>query len=85
MTVQEAYDKIVEYHKDEVLIECCLFDNLIGFVFGVDSSDEPFGGAYDCINKETGERLSFNPIDDLDLFDRGKIVLLSEIIKKHPR
>ena len=80
MTVQEAYNKIVNYHKDEVLIECCVFGDLIGFVFATDSSGEPFGGAYDCINKRTGERLSFNPIDDFDLFDKGEVVSLSDII-----
>lgn len=80
MTVKEAYDKVKKLPKRNYLIEACDFGEFFGFIFCPykPADGESFGGMYDCVNKETGEIFAFSPVDDLDLFDKGKIITIKD-------
>lgn len=71
MTALDAYLTLKEQQDDKKkLIEAKDFGKFFGFIFA--DSDEPFGGAYDCVNKDTGEIFSFNAFDDFAVFRKGK-------------
>lgn len=75
------FTKIKQYHKGETLKECCDFGEFVGFIFAPEDNDEPLATAYDCIEKATGKRMSFNPPDDFTIFDGGKIIPLEQVIE----
>ncbi len=59
------------------MVECTDFGDFYGFVFS--ETDEAFGGAYRCMKKDGGDVFMFNPTDDFELFDKGKMLDLSDI------
>lgn len=79
---KSAYKKLKKLPNKNFLVECSDFGKFYGFVFSKHkpSPDEPFGSAYDCIDKETGEHFPFSPFDDFDLFDKAIPVSIEELI-----
>ena len=78
MMVQDAYKKVKQLPGKNVLIECLDFGNVWGFAFAETSADEDFGGAYDLVDKNTGELSMFNPPDDFERYNSAKIIPIEQ-------
>ena len=74
MTIQEAYEKVKQLPNNNFLIECLDLGDSWGFGFSQKPYDENdsntwVGGAYDTVNKQTGEIGAFNPFHDFEKAD----------------
>lgn len=70
MNVKEACEKLKTLPGRVHLLECLDFEDFWAFLF-VDrkaAEDDMVGGAYDTVNKTTGEISVFNPTDNLAAF-----------------
>ena len=74
MTVQDAYKKVKQLPGKMVLIECLDFGDAWGFAFAETYSEEDFGGAYDLVDKNSGELSMFNPPDDFERYESAKSI-----------
>lgn len=73
MTVQEAYKIIKKEYPEKVVVECLEFADFYAFALAEKGTEgQPRGGAYDTVDKVSGELDGFNPITDFDAFFSAK-------------
>lgn len=77
MTPHEAYKIIRKKQPHKQLRECVDFGEFYAFSFSDKEGD--LGGAYETVNKESGEISFFNPISNLKLLKVAKQVDVNTI------
>ena len=73
MEVEEAYNLVKRIKPDCKLLECLEFDDFFAFfMIPKNSNEEDVAGAYDIVNKKTGEIGVFSPVENLNLYMSAK-------------
>ena len=73
MTVQEAYEIVKDKYQGMVAVDCLEFPDF--YAFGLTEKgreDEPVGGGYVTVNKQSGVLGGFSPTQDFDAFFAAK-------------
>ncbi len=80
MTVREAYAIVRRDHLNQECASAVDFGDFWGFDFAPEGckKSDLYGGGYDAIDKDTGERFGFSPTQNFSLFRSGKEVPDSE-------
>ena len=79
VTAKEAYKIIKKKYPDKVVVECLEFNNFYAFALADKGTEnEPFGGGYDTVDKNTGKIDVFSPMEDFEAFFTAKKIKIIE-------